>query len=123
MVFRSREYLEQHVDDFHVFCIDEEIAGCVEFQTSRDNPAALIGSLMVSASHHNQGIGRGLVEAIIQEARKRECRNFFALTMSQPSIFVQCGFEEVEPEELPEWKLKDLDSPESRVFRFKINRS
>ncbi|HCP33613.1 MAG TPA: hypothetical protein DIT94_04455 [Deltaproteobacteria bacterium] len=123
VVYRSREYLGQHVDDFHVFCIDEEITGCVEFHTSRDSPAALIGSLTVSASHRNQGIGRELVEAVIQEAQKREFRNLFALTMSQSSIFVQCGFEEVEPEELPDWKLKDFDYPESRVFRFKINRS
>ena len=93
------------------------------YQMSHESSGALVGSLAVSASHRNQGIGREMVEAMKDEARRHEFRELFAITMSQSSLFEQCGFEAVEPERLPEWKLKDFDYPESRVFRFKIKRS
>ena len=123
VVFRSLEYLRQHVDDFHLFCIDEEIAGCVELQTMQNSSDALIGSLAVSASHRNQGIGRELVEAMVREARKHELKQLFALTTSQSSIFMQCGFKETTAEALPNWKLKDFDYPDCRVFRYNIPRN
>ena len=123
VVFRSLEYLRQHVDDFHLFCIDEEIAGCVELQTMHNSSDALIGSLAVSVSHRNQGIGRELVEAMVREARKHELKQLFALTTSQSSIFMQCGFKETTAEALPDWKLKDFDYPDCRVFRYSIPRN
>ena len=84
---------------------------------------ALIGSLAVSASHRNQGIGRELVEAMVREARKHELKQIFALTTSQSSIFMQCGFKETTAEALPDWKIKDFDYPDCRVFRYKITRN
>ena len=123
VVFRSLEYLRQHVDDFHLFCIDEEIAGCVELQTMHNSSDALIGSLAVSVSHRNQGIGRELVEGMVREARKHEMKQLFALTTSQSSIFMPCGLKEAPAEALPDWKLKDFDYPDCRVFWHKIPRN
>jgi GNAT superfamily N-acetyltransferase len=46
----------------------------------RDRPAAKLGALVVDEAHRGHGIGRALVEAMEEEARRRACELLYLTT-------------------------------------------
>jgi GNAT superfamily N-acetyltransferase len=46
----------------------------------RDRPAAKVGALVVDEAHRGHGIGRALVDAMEEEARRRGCELLFLTT-------------------------------------------
>ena len=120
LVKRSAEYLHRNIDRFFVFSIDEKVVGCFELQKDSHSKSAVLGGRAVALSQRNQGVGRELVQASINQARLWKLENIYALTMNQTTIFQQFGFQAVKLEELPEWKLGDLDHPTSQIFRYSL---
>ncbi|WP_374711390.1 N-acetyltransferase [Symbiobacterium terraclitae] len=66
---------------------------------------AEIRSLAVKPGLTQRGVGRGLVEFLLDEARSLGLKRIFALTY-QPGFFAKCGFHVVQKETLPQkvWK-------------------
>ena len=94
--------------------------GCFELQEDSHSKSTILAGLAVALSQRNQGVGRDLLQASINQARLLNLKNLYALTMTQPTIFQQYGFQSIKPEELPDWKLGDFDHPPSRVFRHSL---
>jgi GNAT superfamily N-acetyltransferase len=67
--------------------VGEEVVGLAHLQVTPaieyDRPAAKIGALVVDDSHHGEGIGRALVEALEAEARARGCALLFLTTSAR----------------------------------------
>jgi GNAT superfamily N-acetyltransferase len=61
--------------------LDGRVVGLAQLHVSPvieyERPAAKIGALVVDESHRGQGIGRALVEAMEDEARRRRCVMLF----------------------------------------------
>jgi GNAT superfamily N-acetyltransferase len=61
-----------------------EVVGLAHLHVSptieRERPAAKLGALVVSEAHQGRGIGRALVEAAVEEARRRGSSVFFLTT-------------------------------------------
>jgi GNAT superfamily N-acetyltransferase len=61
--------------------LDGMVVGLAQLHVSPvieyERPAAKIGALVVDESHRGQGIGRALVEAMEDEARRRRCVMLF----------------------------------------------
>jgi len=57
--------------------VDGAVVGLAHLQVTpaieRDRPAAKLGALVVDEAHRGHGIGRLLVEAMEEEARRRAC--------------------------------------------------
>lgn len=121
VVSRTMAYIQQHIEDFLVFCIDEEIAGCCELIDFPEAAAAEIGSLAVARIHRNQGIGRDLVQSAVREAHARNHRTLFALTTSSSQVFLHCGFQLCAAEALPEKKRRNFDFQGTQVYRRVLN--
>jgi GNAT superfamily N-acetyltransferase len=66
---------------------DGRVVGLAHLQVSptleRERPAARIGALIVDESHRGRGVGRGLVQALEDEARLRGCGVLFLTTGAQ----------------------------------------
>ena len=92
LVKRSAEYLRRNIDRFFVFSIDEEVVGCFELQKNSHSKSAVLGGLFVALCQRNQGVGRDLVHASINQARLWNLENIYALTMTQSTIFQKCVF-------------------------------
>src|SRR5213080_3255684 len=64
--------------------VDGTAVGLAHLQVApaleRDRPAAKIGALVVDAAHRGHGIGRALVQALEEEARRRGCGLLFLTT-------------------------------------------
>ena len=116
IVLRTSSYIEQQIDNYLVFCIDEDVVGCCEVIYYPDGSAAEIASLAVNKSYRNQGIGSELIQAASEKIRSGNCKLAFALSTATSHVFTQCGFCEISPEELPEQKRKNYDFQESIVY-------
>ena len=116
IVSRTPEYIVRQIDNYMVYCVDEDVVGCCEIIQYVDGSAAEIASLAVDKSYRNQGIGSELVREGVKEMRSVDFRLVFALSTAVSYIFTQCGFEQISPEELPEEKRKNYEFQESIVY-------
>lgn len=64
----------------------------------RDRPAAKIGALVVDETHRGRGVGRALVQAAEEEARRRGCELLFLTTAARRNdahvFYERLGFEQ-----------------------------
>lgn len=106
MLERSRDFLLEHLRDFLVAESPSTpegtgaFEGCVALAVLTPDLAE-IRSLAVRPEASGRGIGRALVAACVEEARRLGLRRVFALTLV-PEFFERCGFTLVSLGRLPE---------------------
>ena len=100
MLERSRDFLVEHVRDFFVADDDGRLLGCCALAVLTPDLAE-IRSLAVAGEASGRGVGRALVAACADEARRLGLRRIFALTLV-PGFFERCGFTLTSLGRLPE---------------------
>ncbi len=100
MLPRSKEALLRHIHTFIVAEADGHFVGCGSlFKLGQD--LVEIRSLGVTDGHKGLGIGRKVVEFLVDEARKEGIPKIMALTY-EVAFFQKNGFEVVPKEIFPE---------------------
>jgi amino-acid N-acetyltransferase len=102
---RTRAQVDIMVGDFIVAWDGVDIVGCAALKIYSPLYAE-IGGLAVAAHWHGQGIGRLLVEALIEEATAADMTRVFALTL-QEGFFHKLGFRTTVISEFPEKMARD----------------
>ena len=100
MLARSRDFLLEHLRDFFVAEEDGAFQGCVALAVLTKDLAE-VRSLAVRPDAGGKGIGKALVLACLDEARRLGLRRVFALTLV-PDFFARCGFTLTSLGRLPE---------------------
>jgi len=103
MLFRSHADLYEHLRDFLVCGQARDGADCVVGCAALElvwRDLAEIKSLAVDESFQGRGVGRQLVEAVLEEGRRLDLEQIFALTREQ-EFFHRLGFQVVAKETLP----------------------
>lgn len=100
MLARSLGELYDNMRDYFVYEEQGKVIGTGAFHICWEDLAE-IRSLCVTESSRGKGIGRMLVEACIEEARKLNIAKVFLLTY-QEEFFGKCGFTLVDKKELPQ---------------------
>ena len=99
MLSRSREFLLANLGDYLV-AEDGAFAGCCALASLTPDLAEL-RSLAVRPETSGRGVGKALVDACIEQARRLGLRRVFALTLV-PEFFERCGFTLISLGRLPE---------------------
>jgi amino-acid N-acetyltransferase len=99
MLFRSHAELYEAIRDFVVTEDAGHIVGTAALEIVWADLAE-VRSLAVHPDHHGQGVGRALVNALADEARRLTIHRIFALTYEQP-FFEKLGFHVVDKSALP----------------------
>jgi amino-acid N-acetyltransferase len=104
MLPRSRNALYEGVREFTVVVVEDRIVGCGSLHILWSDLAE-VRSLAIAPQYTRQGLGRRLVEALVNEARELGIPRILALTYT-PAFFAACGFRLATREELPQkvWK-------------------
>lgn len=97
---RTMNELYRHLRDFFVVDVDDRIAACGALEIFTESLGE-IRSLVVDDAFKGQGLGRLLVERLVQEARTIGLRRLMALTYV-PAFFHKRGFKTVPKDTLPE---------------------
>ena len=100
---RSEAFVQSHIDDYRVIRDDDgRIVGSVCIDDYSPSLAELV-SLAVDPGHQGKGLGKALIAAAVDLARKRGYPELFAVSFSD-KLFLTCGFERVAVERYPEKK-------------------
>jgi amino-acid N-acetyltransferase len=99
MLFRSLADIYENLQTFIVAELDNKIVGCCALEVIWADLAE-IKSLAIDEAYKGKGIGRGMVDAAVEQAVKLGVPRVFALTL-EPAFFERSGFEIVEKEALP----------------------
>ena len=63
------EYIKRQIDNYIVYCVDEDVVCCCEIIEYPEGSAAEFANLAVDKSYRNQGIGSELVREAVKEMR------------------------------------------------------
>jgi len=97
---RTFSELYRHLRDFFVIEIDGRVVACAALEIFTEDLGE-VRSLVVDEAHERRGLGRLLVERVLDEARTIGLRRVMALTYVPP-FFHKLGFRTVGKETLPE---------------------
>ena len=97
---RTLSELYRHLRDFFVIEIDGKVVACGALEIFTEDLGEL-RSLVVDEAHEGRGLGRLLVDRIIDEARAIGLTRLMALTYV-PAFFHKLGFQTVAMDTLPE---------------------
>lgn len=104
MLARSRNTLYETLREFILAEDDGKVVGVGALHLIWDELAE-VRTMAVSPEYKGQGVGRKIVEKLIEEGKVLGVSQFFALTY-QPGFFAKLGFNELPKEQLPHkvWK-------------------
>ncbi|MGM7634366.1 N-acetyltransferase [Bacillus sp. Hm123] len=97
---RSLLSLYQQIQSLYVMKESDDILGVAGLHVLGQDLGE-VRSLVVSPEHAGKGIGRQLVDHVVNEANRLEVRRVISLTY-ETEFFTKCGFEKINREELPE---------------------
>jgi len=117
LVSRSRERLEQEIDNYSVIERDGMILGCAALHTL-DSESAEVACVAVRPEYRSGSRGADLLAFLEQQARSHGLYKLFVLTTRTAHWFVEQGFAEVEASALPEARLEKYhNGRNSKVFQ------
>ena len=111
---RSKNYVDEHRNNFYVTEIDAIIVGCVE-QKIVDDRTIELGALAISTRFRNQRIGVYTVNAFIESMGDLGYSRFISLTLNPrlQQLFSQIGFVQ---KSMDEYSKRQAQSPEVSMF-------
>lgn len=111
---RSKNYVQEHRNNFFVTEIDSIIVSCVE-QKVVDEKTIELGALAISTRFRNQRIGVYTVGAFIETMVTMGYSRFISLTLNPrlQALFTQLGFVQKSP---PEYSARQSISPKVLMF-------
>lgn len=101
LVRRSRELLEQEIQQFFVAELDGRIVGCVALYSFPEAAAGEMACLAVHPDFRGGGRGEALLSAVEQAARESGLTQLFVLTTRTAHWFIEQGFRLGTPDDLP----------------------
>lgn len=94
-----RDGLDDHLRCALVARSSGAVVGCAAVECYGDT--GLLRSVAVDAAYRGCGIGRSLVDAAVDLARRRGVRTLYLLTTSATAYFSRFGFRSIAREEVP----------------------
>jgi amino-acid N-acetyltransferase len=101
LVKRSREQLELDIHNFTVIERDGMVIACAALFLFELEKACELACLAVHPDYQQHGRGDELMQHIEWQARKRHIEDMFTLTTQTMHWFLERGFEQSTPEDLP----------------------
>jgi amino-acid N-acetyltransferase len=102
---RSEAFVSAHLDDYRVIRNeDHRVCGCVCLDDYAPSLVELV-SLAVAPSMQGRGLGRQLIQAAVDLARRRQYGEIFAVSFAD-DLFLRCGFARADIGRYPEKKTR-----------------
>lgn len=103
ILFRSSDEMSTNIRSYVLAKEDESIIGFGALHFHADDLAE-VRSLIVSEHFRGKGIGKGIVNTLIEEGKSMDVKKIFTLTYKK-SFFEAVGFSEIPKESLPSHKI------------------
>ncbi|XHC25134.1 MAG: GNAT family N-acetyltransferase [Phycisphaerales bacterium] len=111
---RTLREVESLIECFVVARLGEEVVGCAALIVCGEAMAE-IRSVAVDPTRTGHGIGRRMVEFLLDESMRLDLDRVFLLTRN-PAFFERCGFRTIDPDDLPDSFVHDFLNIQQRTF-------
>ena len=101
LVKRSREKIEADIGDYSVLIRDGAVIGCAALHDYPEDRVMELACMAVHGDYQNQGKGALLYQFIESVAVARGALTLFVLTTQTAHWFIERGFSETDPADLP----------------------
>ncbi|WP_161626801.1 amino-acid N-acetyltransferase [Desulfospira joergensenii] len=101
LIMRTALDIRHRIHAYHIYAVDHAVYGCGALY-EYGNGWGEIGAVAVNEDYKSKGIGRGLVQFLIQKAREKKIKTLFLLTTQAADWFFEFGFVWADPADLPE---------------------
>jgi amino-acid N-acetyltransferase len=116
LLARSETQMEQSLQDFIVFEVDDSVHACAALHEFPEAVGEIAG-IAVDEQFLHLGVGPKLVDFLCERARRKGLASVFVLTTQTADWFLKLGFSESDPASLPEKRRLSYDlQRRSRVF-------
>jgi len=106
---RSLESIEEALDEFFLYEIDDSLVACAALTNYPDSDMAEIASVFVQPFYQGRGVGLKMIRYAEQLAARKGIARLFALSTQSFSFFTQvCGFREGDADDLPSSRRESL---------------
>ncbi len=103
LVQRTRELLEEQIENFAVMEIDGTAVGCAALQLL-DETSAEIACVAVQPEFQGRGYAQKLLDYQIKKAREHQVHSLFVLSTQATHWFIERGFRETSADSLPDFR-------------------
>jgi len=103
LVARTAEDLTEKLGDYAVYDVDGTLHACGALHTFPDKQGE-IAAIVVNEAYESRGIGKKMIDYLIEQATKMKLKSVFVLTTLTADWFKQLGFVEAGVDDLPEQK-------------------
>ena len=101
ILHRTAADISKQLDDFYVYVVDETIYSCGALCFFLEDQMAELQSVIVNPIYKRKGVGRDLVEYLIEKAKQKKVKSILALTVRSGDFFNSLGFKLGTLEQLP----------------------
>jgi amino-acid N-acetyltransferase len=117
LVPRTFEDVRDNIEAYYVMEVDQNVVGCGALYEYGD--CAEVACLYVKQSHEGTGYGTTMVQFLEEKAKSKNIAKVFALSNRAAVFFESIGYEEMNVQDLPPERLKQLTESgrESLVFK------
>ncbi len=117
LIRRGRETLEREIERFTVVDYDGVLVGCAAYYPYPNETCAELACLAVTPEYRRSGLGEELLNRIEVRAKNAGLRKLFVLTTRTSHWFLERGFLEAVPDNLPLEKRAHYNTArKSKVF-------
>jgi len=110
LIMRTRAEIEKQIDDFFVFEVDKNPAGCAAIHLFPAEKKAELACLCVDPRYENQGIGTKLMQYGESQAKAAGMQDLICLSTQATHFFQQKGgFQPGTPDSLPVLRKEKYD--------------
>jgi amino-acid N-acetyltransferase len=108
---RTRVEIERHIEDYFVFEVDGNLAGCIALHPFAEAKKAEMACVCVAGKYENQGIGVRLMHYVEEQARQAGAKELFCLSTQAVNYFVKKGqYVLATPDDLPPVRRQRYDA-------------
>lgn len=93
------EGAQAHLSNYLLALSDGDVVGCAGVEVY--GSVALLRSVAVAPGLHHQGVGRLLLQTMLQQAKERGISSLHLLTTTAPEYFARFGFKPAKVEDAP----------------------
>jgi len=121
LVARTAEDLTEKLSDYAVYDVDGTLHACGALHTFPDKQGE-IAAIVVNEAYESRGIGKKMIDYLIEQATKMKLKSVFVLTTLTADWFKQLGFAEAGVDDLPEQKREKYNkSRNSLILKYPIS--
>ncbi len=101
LIMRTDMDIKNQIENYYIYEVDQAIYGCGALY-ELGHGWGEIGAIAVNAAYKSKGVGRGIMQYLIQKAHEKELKTLFLLTTQAADWFFEFGFIQGHPQDLPE---------------------